>query len=243
MLQRLDKILVSQGVGSRADAQRLIRRGRLTVDGDVCRDPARKVDPAAVCLAVDGRPLAYAEHLYVMLNKPAGCLCVSRDPRQPTVLDLLPGEWRRPGLFPAGRLDKDTVGFTLITDDGDLAHRMLSPRHHVVKTYRARLDAPPTGEMIAAFANGLRLDGETRCLSAKCQILSDDDPTMVEIRIAEGKYHQIKRMCAAFDRKVLWLQRTAIGGLKLDSTLKEGESRRLQEAEIARIWEKRGENL
>lgn len=243
MLQRLDRILVSQGIAGRADAQRLIRRGRLTVDGVVCRDPARKCDPAAVLLAVDGTPLEYAAHLYVMLNKPAGCLCVSRDPAQPTVLDLLPAGWRRPGLFPAGRLDKDTVGFTLITDDGDLAHRMLAPRRHVEKTYHARLDAPPTDEMIAAFAKGLRLDDGICCLSAKCRILSDDDPTLVEIRIAEGKYHQIKRMCAAFDRKVLWLKRTAIGGLTLDAALKEGECRRLDEAELGRIWENGGENL
>lgn len=235
-MQRLDKILVSQGVGSRSEVQRLIRRGALTVNGTVRRDPSEKVDANTATLAVNGKPLGYREHLYIMLNKPAGWLCVSRDPKRETVLDLLPQEYRRPGLFPAGRLDKDTVGFTLITDDGDFAHRMLAPRRHVIKTYQAIIDAPLRDGQIEAFTKGLRLDDKTLCLPAKLQLLKADEHPLVEIQIAEGKYHQIKRMFAAFDHKVLWLKRTAIGGLWLDDSLAEGESRLLTEEEKAAVW-------
>lgn len=236
MQQRLDKILVSQGIGSRSEAQRLIRRGELTVNGVVCRDPSVKVDPDTATITVQGKPIGYREHLYIMMNKPAGWLCVSRDPKRETVLDLLPPEWRRPGLFPAGRLDKDTVGFTLITDDGDFAHRMLAPRRHVVKTYHAIIDGRLKAGQVEAFAEGLRLDDETLCLSAKLQLLKDGENPLVEVQIAEGKYHQIKRMFGVFDHKVLWLKRTAIGGLALDESLAEGESRLMTEEEKGLIW-------
>lgn len=236
MQQRLDKILVSQGIGSRSEAQRLIRRGELTVNGVVCRDPSVKADPDTATITVQGKPIGYREHLYIMMNKPAGWLCVSRDPKRETVLDLLPPEWRRPGLFPAGRLDKDTVGFTLITDDGDFAHRMLAPRRHVVKTYHAIIDGRLKAGQVEAFAEGLRLDDETLCLSAKLQLLKDGENPLVEVQIAEGKYHQIKRMFGVFDHKVLWLKRTAIGGLALDGSLAEGESRLMTEEEKGRIW-------
>lgn len=236
MMQRLDKILVSQGLGSRSDVQRLIRRGCLKVDGAVWRNPAAKVDPEMVALSMNGQALRYREHLYIMLNKPAGVLCVSRDPKQKTVLNLLPPELQRSGLFPAGRLDKDTVGFTLITDDGDFAHRMLSPRHHVVKTYQAVVDAPLKEGQAEAFTKGLLLEDGTACLPAKLQILEAGEQPLVEISISEGKYHQIKRMFGAFGHKVLWLKRIAIGGLSLDKTLMEGQSRVISEAERARIW-------
>lgn len=237
MLQRLDKILVSQGKGgSRSEAQRLIRQGRLTADGAVLRDPAAKVDPDKTVLALNGQPLTYAEHLYIMMNKPAGLLCVSRDPKQPTVLDKLPPSLCRPGLFPAGRLDKDTVGFTLITDDGDFAHRLLAPRHHVTKTYQAIIDAPLREGQPEAFTKGLLLEDGTPCLPAKLQLLHPGERPLVEICITEGKYHQIKRMFGVFGHKVLWLKRTAMGGLLLDESLEEGQARALSTEELARIW-------
>ena len=237
MTQRLDKILVSQGMGSRSDVQRLIRRGSLTVDGQTVRDPSVKVDPETAMLSVNGRPLWYREHVYIMMNKPAGLLCVSRDPKQPTVLDVLPPDWRRSGLFPAGRLDKDTVGFTLITDDGDLAHRMLSPRHHVMKTYHAVIDAPLQNGQADAFTKGVVLGDGTVCLPAKLQLLEPGEHPLVEIQIGEGKYHQIKRMFGAFGHKVLWLKRTAIGRLRLDDLLEEGQARLLSDEEIRLIWQ------
>lgn len=237
MVQRLDKILVSQGIGSRSDMQRLIRAGRLTVDGRIVHDPSVKVNSSEAQLAVDGRPLRYQRHLYIMLNKPQGLLCVSRDPRQPTVLDLLPPALRRSGLFPAGRLDKDTVGLTLITDDGDFAHRMLSPRRHVEKTYQALIDGAMNEGQWEAFTKGLILEDGTVCMPAKLQMLEPGERSLMEIRISEGKYHQIKRMFAACGHKVLWLKRTAIGGLRLDETLEEGQLRELTEAEKGLVWQ------
>lgn len=234
--QRLDKILVSQGVGSRSDVQKQIRQGRVTADGETVRDPAEKIDPDRVLLAVDGRPLRYRRHLYIMMNKPPGLLCVSRDPRQKTVLDLLPPALRRSGLFPAGRLDKDTVGLTLITDDGDFAHRMLSPRRHVDKTYHAVVDGPVTDEQVSAFTKGLLLEDGTLCLPAKLQVLKAGPRPLVEIVIREGKYHQIKRMFGTFGHKVLWLKRMAIGGLWLEEGLGEGGFRELSDEEIGRVW-------
>ena len=236
MLQRLDKILVSQGKGSRSEVQRLIRRGCVTADGAVLRDPAAKVDPDQTALALNGRPLTYAEHLYIMMNKPAGLLCVSRDPKQPTVLDKLPPSLQRPGLFPAGRLDKDTVGFTLITDDGDFAHRLLAPRRHVPKTYQAVIDAPLQEGQPEAFTKGLLLEDGTPCLPAKLRLLQPGEHPLVEVCITEGKYPQIKRMFGVFGHKVLWLKRTAMGGLWLDDTLAEGEARALSPEELACIW-------
>lgn len=236
MVQRLDKILVSQGLGSRSDVQRLIRGGHLTADGRPLRDPSAKIDPDEAILMVDGRRLRYQRHLYIMLNKPQGLLCVSRDPRQPTVLDLLPPALKRSGLFPAGRLDKDTVGLTLITDDGDFAHRMLSPRRHVEKTYQAVIDGPLSEAQRAAFTNGLILEDGTVCMPAKLQVLEAGGRPRMEVRISEGKYHQIKRMFAACGHKVLWLKRTAIGGLHLDETLGEGELRELTEEEKGLVW-------
>lgn len=236
MVQRLDKILVSQGLGSRSEVQRLIRGGHLTVNGRLLRDPSAKIDPDTAVLMVDGQPLRYQQHLYIMLNKPQGLLCVSRDPRQPTVLDLLPPALKRSGLFPAGRLDKDTVGLTLITDDGDFAHRMLAPRRHVEKTYQAVIDGPLREEQRTAFTNGLILEDGTVCMPAKLQVLKTDEHPLVEVRISEGKYHQIKRMFTACGHKVLWLKRTAIGGLHLDERLAEGELRELTEEEKGLVW-------
>lgn len=237
-LLRLDKLLVSQGVGTRSVVQRLVRAGRVTVDGAAWRDPARKLDPTAVAVAVDGGVLTYQQHAYIMMNKPAGLLCVSRDPAAPTVVDILPPALRRPGLFPAGRLDKDTVGLVLLTDDGDFAHRLLAPRSGIVKRYRARVDGPIGSETIRAFADGIELADGTRCRPAFLQVLVPGDQPLTEVHITEGRYHQIKRMFAATNRKVLWLQRIAMGGLCLDSTLREGDSRALSAAECAQVFEK-----
>ncbi len=226
-MERLDKLVCSQGTLTRSEAGRLIRAGRVTVDGTPCRDPGRKVDPTAVTVAVDGKDMGYARHVYVMLNKPADILCVSRDPKAPTVIDLLPPSLQRRGLFPAGRLDKDTHGLVLITDDGAFAHDLLSPRHHVPKTYRAVLDKPLDGEKIAAFCAGPTLEDGTRCQPAQLTVLEEGDTPTVEVVIYEGRYHQIKRMFAAVGCHVTWLKRYAMGGLWLDADLPEGACREL----------------
>ena len=226
-MDRLDKIICSQTTLTRTEAGRLIKIGRVTVDGKVCKQASTKWDPSAHEIVVDGKRLGYAETVYWMLNKPAGILCVSRDPKQPTVVDLLPPEAQRKGLFPAGRLDKDTHGLVLITDDGAFAHAMLSPRHHIPKTYRAVLDKPLTEEGAQAFREGPTLEDGTKCLPAQVTVIEEGDNPLVEVVIYEGKFHQIKRMFAAVGCHVVWLKRIAMGGLALDESLEEGESRPL----------------
>lgn len=234
MLQRLDKLIASQGTLSRSDAVRLIRRGAVTVNGAVCRDPAAKIDGDTAAITLSGKPLSYQRFVYIMLNKPAGILCVSRDPKAPTVVDLLPAEQRRKGLFPAGRLDKDTVGLVILTDDGDYAHRMLSPKRSVVKCYHARLDGPLTEADVEAFRVGITLADGTLCRPASLRILEAGGTPLAEVCITEGRYHQIKRMFGTRDRGVIWLKRLSIGSLELDPSLAEGESRFLTHEERER---------
>ena len=226
-MERLDKFLCSQSNLTRSEAGRAIRLGRVTVDGTVCRQAAQKINPDKQKVAVDGKAVGYAEFVYWMLNKPAGILCVSRDPKAPTVVDLLPPDARRKGLFPAGRLDKDTHGMVLITDDGDFAHRMLSPRHHIPKTYHARLDKPMPADTPARFAAGMELGNGEECKPAQVRLLEEGENPLVEIILVEGKYHQIKRMFAAVGCHVDWLKRVKMGDLPLDESLAEGECRLL----------------
>ncbi len=235
MAERLDKWIASQGTRSRRDTVKLIRSGRVTVDGNVCRDPSMKVETTAA-VKIDGTPLVYQAFTYLMLNKPAGILCVSRDPKARTVVDLVPEEYRRKGLFPAGRLDKDTVGLVILTDDGDFAHRLLAPRKHVEKMYHARLDGPITPDHVRAFAEGTTLADGTKCLPAAIRVIEDGTEPLVEVRIVEGKYHQIKRMFGTIDRGVVWLKRCTMGGLALDETLPSGGCRPLSEDERERIF-------
>ena len=226
-MERLDKFLCSQSSLTRSEAGRAIRCGRVTVDGAVCRQAAQKIDPDKQTVAVDGKIVGYAEYVYWMLNKPAGILCVSRDPKAPTVVDLLPPDARRKGLFPAGRLDKDTHGMVIITDDGDFAHRMLSPRHHIPKTYHARLDKPMPPDTAQRFAAGITLGDGEECKPAQVRLLEEGETPLVEVILVEGKYHQIKRMFAAVGCHVEWLKRVKMGNLPLDETLAEGECRLL----------------
>lgn len=234
-MQRLDKLLCSQGTLSRREAGQLIRGGKVTVDGAVCRTPDRKVDPTAAAITVNGQSLCYKEHVYLMLNKPAGILCVSRDPKARTVVDLVPPELRRDGLFPAGRLDKDTTGLTLITDDGDLAHRILSPKKEIFKQYAVTVDGSLGETERAAFAAGVTLEDGTLCRPAVLTVTDPSGKALVEI--CEGRFHQIKRMFKAVGRTVVALDRRRIGGLWLDPALKYGECRELTEAELGGIFE------
>lgn len=228
----MDKYLASQGLGTRKEVGKLIRAGAVTVDGKPQRDPGAKVDPSSE-VAVEGRPVHYQEHLYIMMNKPAGVLSATEDRRQRTVLDLLPEDLRRRGLFPAGRLDKDTTGLLLITDDGDLAHRMLSPKKHVYKQYRAQLDAPVTAEDEEAFREGVCWEEETY---APARLWTEEDPTVAFVEVREGRFHQVKRMFEARGKTVLALKRLKIGGLALDTTLQEGECRLLTAEETGWIF-------
>ncbi|MFT9057226.1 MAG: pseudouridine synthase [Ethanoligenens sp.] len=231
-LLRLDRLLASQGEGSRKEVHALLRGGRIQVDGKIATAADQKVDPAQQRITVGGRALHWRAHLYLMMNKPVGVISASRDPKARTVLDLLPPELRLPGLFPAGRLDKDTEGFLLITDDGVFAHDILAPRRHVEKVYLATLDKPADDTDAAAFAAGLVLEDGLRCLPARLWL---GEGTEAYAAVREGKFHQVRRMFAACGKQVLRLRRTQIGGLILDPALAPGEARELSEAEVELI--------
>ncbi len=232
-MERLDKLLASTGRWSRREAKQLIKEGRVLVDGSPARSGEDKADPDGAAILVDGAPLALRRHTYVMLHKPAGVLSATEDPRQETVLDLLPPELRRLGLFPVGRLDKDTEGLLLLTDDGELAHRLLSPKNHVDKVYRARLDRPLGPADQAAFAQGITLADGLRCMPAELELIGDG--TEVLVTLHEGKFHQIKRMTASRGAAVCWLKRLSMGPLQLDPALRKGEYRLLTHEEVAKI--------
>lgn len=232
-LERLDKILASQGVGSRKDAGALIRKGAVEVNGRVVRRPEEKADGEKDEISVYGKRLLVKKYLYIMMNKPAGVLSAARDSRTPTVIDLLPEALRRRGLFPAGRLDKDTTGLLIITDDGDMAHRMLAPKSHVMKRYEAVLDIPADEEDVDAFAKGIPLQ-DFVCLPAHLEL--EKGTCIARVEVQEGKFHQVKRMFAARGKTVLALKRLRIGGLDLDETLQPGQARELNEKEIALIF-------
>ena len=232
MMQRLDKWLCDRTPFSRREIKDKIKNGKVSVNGQiVTQADAHIVGTDAVTL--DGAALTADRHIYIMLNKPQGVVSVSNAPNDRTVLDLLPASLRRSGLFPAGRLDRDTTGFVLITDDGDFAHRILSPRRHVVKTYTVTLRDAVQECYDQAFLNGLVLADGTQCLSA--DLVRTDDPHRVVVRLREGRYHQVKRMFASLGNQVTALHRDAIGGLPLDPTLQEGECRLLTAQEVEQI--------
>lgn len=232
-MERLDKRLAATGKWSRKEARELIRAGRASVDGLPCREPDRKVDGSAA-VAVDGTPLPSAGPVYLMLHKPAGVVSSTDDPREETVLSLLPEEYRKMGLFPAGRLDKDTEGLLLLTNDGPLAHRLLSPRYHVDKVYYAQVDGALDEDDVRAAAEGVMLADGYVCLPARLEPLEGGRAAYITLR--EGKYHQVKRMLAARGKPVRYLKRIAFGPLKLDDSLPKGGWRALKLPEIDALF-------
>ena len=211
-MQRLDKILSEAGAGSRKELRGLIRAGRVTVDGEIVRDEARKFDETACTVAIDGAAVEKYRKVLLMLHKPAGYVTSTDDPRDRTVMELIPERYRKLGVTPVGRLDKETEGLLLLTNDGDLAHRILSPRSGVWKTYYAEHEGTAGAEDCALFAAGLTLGDGTLCLPAK---LEPQDPGKSLVRVQEGKYHQVRRMMAARGMPVTYLRRIAEGGLVL----------------------------
>ena len=229
-MERLDKILAGTGRWSRREVKELIRAGRVAVGGAAVRSPDEKYDREGLDLRVDGEPVSGEKYVYLMLYKPAGLVSATDDPRQPTVLELLPPHLRRVGLFPAGRLDKDTEGLLLLTNDGGLAHRLLSPKKHVDKTYFVRVEGALDEEDCAAFASGMVLGDGLECLPAGLERLEAPDEAIVTLR--EGKYHQIKRMLASRGKPVRYLKRLTMGPLQLDSGLQKGAWRPLTAEEM-----------
>ncbi len=220
-MERLDKLLAGTGRWTRKQVKDLVRSGRVTVDGAAAVRPEQPCSSDA-CVAVDGREVPLGP-IYIMLHKPGGVLSATQDARQSTVLDLLPEDLRRTGLFPVGRLDKDTEGLLLLSNDGALAHRLLSPRSHVDKVYFVRADAPLDREDVEAFAAGMVLEDGLVCLSAGLELLDGPDEALVTLR--EGKYHQIKRMLAQRGKNVEYLKRLSMGPLTLDPDLAPGQWR------------------
>lgn len=232
-MDRLDKILASQNICTRKEAGKIIRQGLVRVNGETVRKPDFKLDPDSSDVEVRGERLDFRRHIYLMMNKPAGVISATEDNRDKTVIDLVPEQFRRKGLFPVGRLDKDTVGLLIITDDGDFAHRITSPKKHVYKRYLAVLDKPVNDSDVKAFESGIRLSDGTVCLPAGLEILPDNSAVA---RICEGRFHQVKKMFKARGYEVLHLKRLSIGGLSLDGNLAEGECRELSKNEKSVIF-------
>ncbi len=224
---RLDKFLTHTGRATRSEAGRLVRQGAIAVDGICVKSAAVHIDPEVQTVTLFGQVVPYQTYTYLMLHKPAGYVSATDDPRQTTVLELLPPELRRIGLFPCGRLDRDTVGLLLLTNDGPLAHRLLSPKHHVEKTY-AFTCAVPFSDICAMEAGVTLEDGYT---TLPCRVVMTT-PTEGQITVTEGKYHQIKRMFEAFDNRITSLCRITFGGIELDASLSRGDFRPLTQEEI-----------
>ena len=230
---RLDKYLAETAQCTRSEAKTLLQKGRVTVNGAVCKKGDAQLK-AGDAVAVDGKTLQYQKFVYLMLNKPAGVVSASTDQRDTTVVDLVGGAYPRRELFPAGRLDKTSTGFVLLTDDGGFAHDILAPKRHVSKTYTVVLDTPLTAEMQAGFAQGVTLADGTELSPAEVEALTEDGLT-VRVTLKQGVYHQIKRMFGVYGAGVNALHRDAIGGLALDKTLEPGQWRELSDEEVAKI--------
>ena len=231
-MMRLDKFLCETGFGTRSQVKELLKKGQVTVNGVSAKKPEQKIDEHKDQITCQGKIASYEKYVYYMLHKPAGVVSATEDKREKTVLDLLKSEDRRDGIFPVGRLDKDTEGFLLLTDDGDLAHRLLSPRKHVDKTYYAKIAGSVTEAHIERFREGLDIGDEKKTLPAMLEILASE-PEISEIRITihEGRFHQVKRMFEAVGCKVTYLKRLSMGAVALDGTLAPGDYRPLNEKE------------
>ena len=230
-MDRLDKFLCDSGVGTRSQVKVILKAGRVTVDGKVERDNSRKIDPNASEIALDGEILGGKRRMVIMLNKPEGFVTATEDATERTVMELLPAEYKHLDLKPVGRLDKATEGLLLFTNDGDLLHRLISPKKEVPKVYYARHEGTATEEDVAAFAAGLTLRDGTVCLPAKLEPMGAGESL---VTVCEGKYHQVRRMMASRGMTVLYLERRQEGGLTLGN-LTRGQIRELTEEEIVKL--------
>ena len=230
---RLDKCLADCGLGTRSEVKSLLKAKRITVNGKIVTNGKVQVNPETDEILFDGEAIQYEEFVYIMMNKPKGVVSATEDNLHKTVLDLIGPVYFKKGVFPVGRLDIDTHGLLLLTNDGELAHRLLSPKKHVTKIYQARVEGVMTAEDAAAFEKGIVLSDGTECMPARLDILSTtQDESIVQIHLKEGKFHQVKRMVKACGKTVVDLQRLTMGPLKLDESLALGESRPLTEEEL-----------
>ena len=232
-MERLDKVLAGTGRWSRREVKLLVRQGLVRLNGAAAISAEEKCDPETAVITVNGETVVLRRFTYVLLHKPGGELTATEDRRQETVMELLPQELRRVGLAPVGRLDKDTEGLLLLTNDGELIHRLLSPKYHVDKRYFARVDGHLTAAHAEAFAKGMTLGDGLKCLPARLEILPDNG-CIVTVR--EGKFHQVKRMLASCGAPVVYLKRLSMGPLVLGDELGRGEHRMLREEEVAALY-------
>ncbi len=231
---RLDKFISSQKSDlSRSQIRELCKKGLVCVDGQIAKKSDLHINPDKSCICVNGEEIRYRKFVYIMLNKPQGVVCSTKDGISTTVLEIIPDELRRNGLFPAGRLDKDTEGFVLLTDDGVLAHKILSPKTHVPKTYFVRLEKPWEDSYVQIIKDGMTIDGDEKCLPA--EFIGSDNPLECQIILHEGKYHQVKRMFETLGNKVVYLKRTAIGRLDLDENLALGECLDIMHKDVEKL--------
>lgn len=231
---RLDKYLADMGLGTRSELKKMIRSGQVHVDGVPVKKPEEKINTGAQVVTVNGHEIVYQRMEYYMLHKPAGVVSATKDKKEKTVLDLMDGQ-KRKDLFPVGRLDKDTEGLLLITNDGDLAHRLLAPGKHVDKVYFAKIDGKVTQIDIDRFRKGVDIGDEELTLPAKLEILTSAEESEILLTIQEGRFHQVKRMFEAVGKKVTYLKRMSMGSLVLDENLKKGEYRPLTKEELENL--------
>lgn len=232
-MERLDKILSNLGYGTRKEVKALVKNAAITVDGAVIKDSGMGVDPEKSHIEINGEKVFYRKFIYIMMNKPSGVISATFDNYDKTVVDLLEEEHAVFDPFPVGRLDKDTVGLLLLTNDGELNHKLISPKYHVDKVYYAEIDKSVNQDDIRSFHEGITLDDGYKCMPAKLEILENDSGVCsVEVTIQEGKFHQVKRMFQSLGKKVTYLRRIKFGTLCIDESLKEGEYRELTENEL-----------
>ncbi|AJA47433.1 pseudouridine synthase [Clostridium pasteurianum DSM 525 = ATCC 6013] len=243
-MERLDKILANSGYGSRKDVKKLIKSGLIEVDGKKVKSSNIQVDVKENNITVKGETLIYKKHIYLMMNKPAGVVSATFDNYDETVIDLLEEYHASFNPFPVGRLDKDTVGLLILTNDGDLNHKMISPKWHVNKVYYAEIDKVVDEEDIRAFEDGIEIDDGYKCMPAKLDILNvDSNGSRVMVTIQEGKFHQVKRMFLARNKKVVYLKRVSFGRIHLDESIKEGDYRELTEGELKQVLNSGGDSF
>lgn len=232
-MERLDKVLAGQGFGSRKEVKALVKKGHVRVDGILVNDSGMQVDPDKSNITIFDKKLDFRKYIYLMMNKPAGVISATEDDYDSTVIDLLKGQYSNFDLFPVGRLDKDTVGLLILTNDGELNHRLISPKWHVDKTYYAKIDKPVDTADIEKFKKGIALDDGYVCMEAVLKIIeSTEEGSEILLTIQEGKFHQVKRMFESIGKKVEFLKRISFGPIGLDGKLEYGQWRELTQEEI-----------
>ncbi len=230
--QRLDKIIANSGFGTRKEVKKLLKSGEVSVDNNIVKDGSIHINPLENKIVVAGQKIEYRQFIYLMLNKPAGVVSATWDNRDKTVIDIIPDEYRHYEIFPVGRLDKDTEGLLILTNDGQLSHQLLSPKKHVPKTYYAKIDGKVTKEDIQLFNEGVEIDDGYQTLPATLEILESDIISEIQLTIVEGKFHQVKRMFRAVNKEVQYLKRIKMGSLPLDDSLMLGKCRELSDKEL-----------